>query len=131
MAQPLFQKEMHPTTICTGFLKAMDDALEILDQCAFPLDVNNREEVAKLVNSCIGTKFISRWGQMMCDLALDAVETVFTDEMGRKEIDIKRYAKVEKVLRMSAFGIYSHQLFPLSNIDQPSISCFAVMTNWY
>lgn len=33
----------------------------------------------------------------MCDLALDAVETVFTDEMGRKEIDIKRYAKVEKI----------------------------------
>merc|ERR1711998_713169 len=97
VAQPLFEREMHPTTICTGYLKALDDAMIILDQCCFPLDINNREEVAKLVNSCIGTKFISRWGQMMCNLALDAVETVYTDDMGRKEIDIKRYAKVEKI----------------------------------
>merc|ERR1712023_71565 len=33
VAQPLFEREMHPTTICTGYLKALDDAMIILDQC--------------------------------------------------------------------------------------------------
>jgi len=33
----------------------------------------------------------------MVDLALTAVTTVVTEDMGRKEIDIKRYAKVEKI----------------------------------
>merc|ERR1719183_1581243 len=33
----------------------------------------------------------------MIDLALDAVTTVMVDEGGRKEIDVKRYAKIEKI----------------------------------
>jgi len=51
-----------------------------------------------VVASCIGTKFISRWSDLMCGLALDAVRTVVVEEKdGRKEIDIKRYAKIEKI----------------------------------
>ena len=34
---------------------------------------------------------------MACDIALDATYTVMLEERGRREIDIKRYAKVEKV----------------------------------
>lgn len=34
---------------------------------------------------------------MACEIALKAVETVADELHGRKEIDIKRYAKVEKV----------------------------------
>eukprot|EP00966_Prymnesium_polylepis_P271455 6271851-Prymnesium_polylepis.1 len=35
--------------------------------------------------------------QVMIDLALDAVATVTIDDGGRKDIDIKRYAKIEKI----------------------------------
>lgn len=34
---------------------------------------------------------------LACQIALDATCTVYMEENGRKEIDIKRYAKVEKV----------------------------------
>lgn len=34
---------------------------------------------------------------LACDMALSAVETVAMESGDRKEIDIKRYAKVEKV----------------------------------
>merc|ERR1719198_1162156 len=51
----------------------------------------------KLVESCTGTKFISRFSTLMVTLALDAVETVVIEDGGRKEIDIKLYAKVEKI----------------------------------
>lgn len=51
----------------------------------------------KIIKSCIGTKIISKWSDLACSIALDAVTTVSMDENGRKEIDIKRYAKVEKV----------------------------------
>jgi len=40
---------------------------------------------------------VSRWGDLMCNLALDAVQTVTLEQNGRKEVDIKRYAKVEKI----------------------------------
>ena len=34
---------------------------------------------------------------LACTIALDATATVALEENGRREIDIKRYAKVEKV----------------------------------
>jgi len=61
------------------------------------IDVNNREEMLQIVKSCIGTKIISKWSDMACNIALDAVSTVALEDHGRREIDIKRYAKVEKV----------------------------------
>ncbi len=47
---------------------------------------------------------------MACNIALDAVRTVEHEENGRKEIDIKNYAKVEKVghsLKIYAYRAYS------------------------
>lgn len=34
---------------------------------------------------------------LACEIALKATSTVYLEENGRREIDIKRYAKVEKV----------------------------------
>merc|ERR1719453_2767472 len=53
--------------------------------------------MAKLVESCTGTKFISKFSNMMVELSLEAVRTVLIEEGGRKDIDIKRYAKTEKI----------------------------------
>lgn len=49
------------------------------------------------MKGCIGTKFISKWSDLAVNIALDAVQTVMMEENGRTEVDIKRYAKVEKV----------------------------------
>lgn len=61
------------------------------------MDINDRSQLIKIVKSCLGTKFLNRWADLACQIALDAVNTVVVDENGRREIDIKRYAKVEKV----------------------------------
>lgn len=62
-----------------------------------PVDVNNKEMMLKIIKSAINTKAINRWSDLACSIALDAVKTVEFEENGRKEIDIKKYAKVEKV----------------------------------
>lgn len=51
----------------------------------------------KIVSSCIGTKFSSKWGNLIVDLAVKAVKTVYRKEGDNIEIDVKRYAKVEKI----------------------------------
>jgi T-complex protein 1 subunit gamma len=62
------------------------------------VDLNDLEQLGKLVETTVGTKFTSRFGEMMVKLALDAVRTVATaTEGGKLEIDIKRFAKVEKI----------------------------------
>ena len=40
---------------------------------------------------------LRKWSRLACEIALDAVQTVFREDRGQKEIDIKRYAKVEKI----------------------------------
>ena len=169
-AEPLLERQMHPTVICNGYLKALDDAVKVdppppralhrhgrrppgdahlglplspaavtpfapqtttthhytrqavqqfeiphgiqielltcmlpspllqwIGEIAQPLDTSDRDMMIKLIESCTGTKFIARFSRVMVDLALDAVQTVHIDDSGRKEIDIKRYAKVEKI----------------------------------
>ena len=54
-------------------------------------------DLTKIVDSCIGTKFASKWGRLIVDLAVKAVRTVYRKEGENVEIDTKRYAKVEKI----------------------------------
>jgi T-complex protein 1 subunit gamma len=98
-ALPHIENNIHPIVIISAFKKALEDALQIVEEISTPVDVNSDEEMLKLIKSSIGTKFVSTWSDLMCKLALDAVRTVAKDEerTGRKEVDLKRYARVEKV----------------------------------
>ena len=97
LAEPLLDRKVHPTVICNGYLKALDDAVKALEGIAEPLDLGDKAAMTKLIESCTGTKFISHFSGCMVDLALEAVKTVYIEDGGRKELDIKRYAKVEKI----------------------------------
>ena len=53
---------MHPTLIISAYRQALEDAIRILeDQVAFDVDINDEKAMIKVIQSCIGTKFISRW----------------------------------------------------------------------
>ncbi|XP_071116127.1 LOW QUALITY PROTEIN: T-complex protein 1 subunit gamma-like [Haliotis cracherodii] len=98
VAHPFLLQQMHPTVIIAAFRQALEDMLEILhNKISVPVDTSDREQMLKIVKSCLGTKFISKWMDLACQIALDATQTVALEENGRKEIDIKRYAKVEKI----------------------------------
>lgn len=97
-ALPQLERNIHPVVIIQAFKKALADALEIINEIAVTVDVDNDEEMYKIINSSIGTKFVSRWSKLMCSLALKAVRTVSLEiGTGKKEVDIKRYARIEKI----------------------------------
>lgn len=98
MALPELERNIHPVVIIQAFKRALKDALDIVDDISLPIDINNDREMFGLINASIGTKFVSRWSELMCSLALTAVRTVAWEVGdGKKEVDIKRYARVEKV----------------------------------
>lgn len=96
-ALPHLERNIHPVVIIRAFKRALAEALSIIDRICITVDVTNDAEMLKLIKTSIGTKFSSRWSPMMCKLALQAVRVVSTEENGRKEVDIKRYARVEKI----------------------------------
>ncbi|KAI3622030.1 t-complex protein 1 subunit gamma [Moniliophthora roreri] len=99
LAQSLSQleRDIHPVVIISAYNKALKEALEIIKRISIPIDVNNDEEMLSLIKTSIGTKFVVRWSDLMCKLALRAVRTVAQDDGGLKTVDIKRYARVEKI----------------------------------
>lgn len=99
LAQSLSQleRDIHPVVIISAYNKALKEALEIVQRISIPIDTSNDEEMLALIKTSIGTKFVLRWSDLMCKLALQAVRTVAQEENGMKTVDIKRYARVEKI----------------------------------
>lgn len=97
-ALPQLERNIHPVIIISAFKRALKDALQIVDDISLPIDINDDKAMSQLISSSIGTKFVSRWSQLMCSLALKAVRTVAWEVgNGKREVDIKRYARIEKV----------------------------------
>ncbi|KAL4598459.1 hypothetical protein ACB092_11G061300 [Castanea dentata] len=98
VAKAFIDKDYHPTIICRAYNKALEDAIAVLDKIAMSIDLKDRAMMLGLIKSCIGTKFTSQFGDLIADLALDATTTVGVDlGQGLREVDIKKYIKVEKV----------------------------------
>jgi len=98
VCQPFLEQNIHPTVIISALRLALEDINVILrETIASPVDLKNDDQLIQVIKSCLGTKIFGKCGPFACELALKAVRTVFIEEAGRKEIDIKKYAKVEKV----------------------------------
>ena len=96
-ALPHLERNIHPVVIIRAYKQALADALEIAEEISQPVNVDSDKEMMRIISATIGTKMSARWSDLMCRLALDAVRTVATDAGGRGEVDIKRYARIEKV----------------------------------
>jgi T-complex protein 1 subunit gamma len=94
---PPLERNIHPVLIIQAFKKALADAIEIIEEISLPIDVSDDKAMYELIKASIGTKFVSRWSELMCGLALQAVRTVTWEAGGKTEVDIKRYARVEKI----------------------------------
>ncbi|XP_036708317.1 T-complex protein 1 subunit gamma isoform X2 [Balaenoptera musculus] len=94
VAEHFLEQQMHPTVVISAYRRALDDMISTLKKISTPVDTSNRDAMLNIINSSITTKVISRWSSLACNIALDAVKTVQFEENGRKEIDIKKYAKI-------------------------------------
>jgi T-complex protein 1 subunit gamma len=68
-----------------------------MEKISINVDLNKKEDILKIIDSCLGTKFSTRWGSLISSLALDATLTSMVEKDGKKDIDIKRFVKVEKI----------------------------------
>ena len=98
----LLEKNLHPVQIIQSYKVALNECLKTIDQIGIDLNVDDEVEMLKLIKTSIGTKFVQRWSDLMCKLALQAVKIVSTSSKDFnnndiKSIDLKRYARVEKV----------------------------------
>jgi len=98
VSEPFFERHIHPTVICQGYMRALEDAVKIMDDIAVEIDDKDMTLLDQIVDAAVGTKFAARFGKVLRTLAIQAVQTVKdSDEDGRTDVDIKRYARIEKI----------------------------------
>ena len=97
LSAPLLENNFHPTVIVQGYYKALQKALETCNKICKVVNTDNIDELKTIVTSAIGTKFSSRWGTQMVDIAIKAVKKIVVKRGDYTEIDVKRYVRVEKI----------------------------------
>jgi T-complex protein 1 subunit gamma len=78
-ARPFIERDIHPSIITQGYYRALEDALKIMEELAIKIDINKDEEICKALNSCVGTKFASRWGSLISDLSIKATRIIMRE----------------------------------------------------
>lgn len=92
------RKNIHPTVVVGAFARALTSALEHMGTIAKKLDQNEKSQIIDIVRATVGTKFTSRFGDLICELAIDAVMAVAIDlGDGKQDIDTKRYCRIERI----------------------------------
>lgn len=97
VAEPLLERNFHPTVIVSGYLKALQLALDTCGKISRTIDTNDLKEMREVVTATIGTKFSARWGPQMVDMAITAVRKVVQKRGDYTEVDVKRYVRIEKI----------------------------------
>lgn len=97
LCETFLKRNIHPTVIVSALFNALDDAVAFADELAITVDVTNDEQILQLIRSCIGTKYVTRHDDLIVNIAFKAVNLVRVDVDGKVVIDIKNFAKVEKI----------------------------------
>lgn len=78
----LLSKGIHPTAIAGAFNKAVDKSVEILEEIAQPVDLNDRDSLIAAVNTCLSSKVVSQNSDILAPIAVDSVLGVLDHSSG-------------------------------------------------
>lgn len=67
---------LHPRVVADGFELAKKKTLEILDQVKIPIDVNDKDLLTKVANTCLRTKVKPRVADKLTDICVEAVNII-------------------------------------------------------
>src|SRR5271169_455186 len=75
-AEELITKDVHPTVIVDGYMKALEKALLVLDEIAEKIDPSNKADLLKVATTSMMTKLVSDDAPHLAQLVVDAVTQV-------------------------------------------------------
>ncbi|MCE4602245.1 MAG: TCP-1/cpn60 chaperonin family protein [Desulfurococcales archaeon] len=77
-AEKLLDENIHPSIIMSGYTKALSKALEILDNMAIPVDIENEAELRKIVETTLSSKYTGHGPekQKIIDMVVEAIKII-------------------------------------------------------
>ncbi|GBC68991.1 60 kDa chaperonin [archaeon HR01] len=96
-AEELIEQKIHASTIISGYKKAVDMSLEVLDKMSKKIDLKDRETLRKIVKTSLGSKSLGFALDHITDIAIDAVLNVVKEVNGQLKADKDDIQIVKKI----------------------------------
>jgi len=95
-AEELLEQNIHPTILVSGYRKASQKAIEVINKIAVPLDVNDRETLLKVALTSMSSKAVGAAKDHLAEISIDAVKQI-AEQRGDKTIaDIDNIQLIKK-----------------------------------
>jgi thermosome len=94
-AEELIEQDVHPTVVARGYRMAAQKAMEILDEMAIKVDVENEDILKKVARTSITGKNAEYAEEVLTDVVVRAVKKVAERSDGLYEVDVDDI-KIEK-----------------------------------
>jgi T-complex protein 1 subunit delta len=92
----LMGRGIHPVSIAEAFSKGSQQALEVLNNCSIPLDLNDRESLLKSAITALNSKVVSQYSSLLAPIAVDAVLSVI-DPKTATNVNLKDIKVIKKL----------------------------------
>jgi thermosome len=75
-ADDLLEQEIHPSIVISGYQKAADKALEVLDKISLPVDPEDRKTLLNISSTSMRSKAVSNARDYLSGVVVDAIKQI-------------------------------------------------------
>lgn len=95
-AEELLEQGIHPSLIVSGYGKAADKAISVLEKVALPVDMENRETLLNLANTSMRSKSVASAREHLSNIVVDAIKQIIEKRDGTILADVDNVQIVKK-----------------------------------
>jgi len=95
-AEELLDQNIHPTVIVSGYRKAAQRAMEILDKTGISVDLEDRETLKRVATTSMASKAVGAARDHFAEIAIDAVKQIAEKRGERNVADIDQVQIIKK-----------------------------------
>ncbi len=95
-AEELLDQNIHPTVIVSGYRKAVQKAVEILNKIGIEIDLEDRETLKKIALTSMSSKAVGAARDHLAEIAIDAVKQIVEERGGKRVADIDHIQIIKK-----------------------------------
>jgi len=113
-AEELLDQNIHPTIIVSGYRKAAQKAVEVINKIAKPVDIEDRETLRKVALTSMASKAVGTAREHLAEIAIDAVKQIVEQRGERRVADIDNI----QIIKKTGKGLLESQLVKGVIIDK-------------
>ena len=95
-AEKLLDANIHPTLIIQGYKKALNKAIEIINEIAEPVSIDDTEKLIKIARTSLNSKAVHEAKEYFAQLAVEAVRAIAEKRGDKYYVDLNNIQIIKK-----------------------------------